>query len=285
MLRVCNWPIEPQRPVDRIAIAQIHLQLVTQPEPGIHMSEASMPSRRTMLRTAAGAGLLAGCGRSPRTVPEGDQPVTNLTLPPLTRERRDQLTPDQFLAFAKEGNQRFREGAMITRDYRGEQRATASGQYPGGVVLGCIDSRAPAEILFNFGIGDLFNARVAGNVVNPDILGSMEFATALSGAMLVVVMGHTGCAAVKGAIAGAKLGNLTGLLARLEPAVAATTFDGEKSADNMAYVDAVARKNAELTVGNVREQSKVMADLEQAGRLRIVGAMYDVSSGAVEFLT
>ena len=248
------------------------------------MNNSRTQSRRTILRSAAGAGLLAACGRTPRRTPEDDQPVTDLTLPPLTKERRDQLTPDQFLAFAKEGNQRFREGAMITRDYRGEQRATANGQYPGGVVLGCIDSRAPAEILFNFGIGDLFNARVAGNVVNPDILGSMEFATALSGAMLVVVMGHTGCGAVKGAIAGAKLGNLTGLLARLKPAVAATAFDGEKSADNLAYVDAVARKNAELTVQNVREQSTVMADLEQAGRLKIVGAMYDVGSGTVEFL-
>ena len=244
-----------------------------------------MQSRRALIRTVAGAGLLTACGgRASRILPQEAAPVTNLTLPPLTKERRDQLTPDQFLELAKEGNQRFQEGTMITRDYRAEQRATAKGQYPGGVVLGCIDSRAPAEILFNFGIGDLFNARVAGNVVNPDILGSMEFATALAGAMLVVVMGHTSCGAVKGAIAGAKLGNLTGLLARLQPAVAATTFDGEKSADNMAYVDAVARKNTELTVGNIREQSKVMADLEQAGQLKIVGAMYDIGSGDVEFV-
>jgi len=249
------------------------------------MSESKRQSRRALIKTAAAAGLLTACGgRKSHITPQEAAPVTNLTLPPLTRERRDQFTPDQLLVLMKEGNQRFREGAMITRDYRAEQRATANGQFPGGVVLGCIDSRAPAEIIFNFGIGDLFNARVAGNVVNPDILGSMEFATVLSGAMLVVVMGHTACGAVKGAIAGAKLGNLTGLLARLQPAVAATAFDGEKSADNMAYVDAVARKNAELMVGNIREQSKVMADLEQAGRLRIVGAMYDIGSGVVEFV-
>jgi carbonic anhydrase len=250
------------------------------------MSESPLQSRRALIRTAAAAGLLTACGERGQHTPTQEAPIiTNLTLPPLTMERRDQLTPDTFLEFAKEGNKRFREGAMITRDYRSEQQATAAGQYPGGVVLGCIDSRAPAEILFNFGIGDLFNARVAGNVVNPDILGSMEFATALAGAMLVVVMGHTKCGAVKGAIAGAKMGNLTGLLAKLQPAIAATTFDGEKSADNYAYVDAVARKNAEITVQNVRAQSKVMADLEQEGKLKIVGAMYDIGSGAVEFLS
>jgi carbonic anhydrase len=141
----------------------------------------------------------------------------------LTKAARDQMTPDQILATWKEGSVRFREGRKIQRDFLAEQRATASGQFPAGVLLSCIDSRAPAEILFNLGMGDIFNARVAGNIENPDILGSMEFTTKLAGAKVILFMGHSACGAVAGAIANAKLCNLTQLLAKIQPAIKATT--------------------------------------------------------------
>jgi len=150
-------------------------------------------------------------------------------------------------------------------------------------VLGCLDSRAPAEILFDVGIGDTFNARIAGNVVNDDLLGSIEFACAVAGAKAVVVLGHTACGAVKGAIDDVEMGNLTGLLARIKPAITATSFDGEKASKNAAYVDAVARTNVVVTLENMRRRSPILADLEQKKAIRVAGAMYDLATGRVEF--
>jgi carbonic anhydrase len=164
-----------------------------------------------------------------------------------------------------------------------EQRASASGQYPAAVLLSCIDSRAPAEVIMDLGIGDIFNCRVAGNVENDDILGSMEFACKLAGAKVVLVMGHTACGAVKGAIANAELGNLTGLLAKIKPAVQATSYTGDRSATNYDFVDAVARKNVELTIENIRKGSPVLVQLEIKGDIKITGAMYNLKTGAVEF--
>ena len=181
------------------------------------------------------------------------------------------------------GQPPFREGREIQRDFLAEQQATASGQFPAGVVLSCIDSRAPAEILFNLGLGDIFNARIAGNIENPDILGSMEFAAKLAGAKVVLVMGHSACGAVAGAITDAQLGNLAQLLAKFQPAIQATEYTGNRTADNVAFVDAVARKNVELTMANIRKHSPVIAELEQAGAVKIAGAFYDLKTGAVEF--
>jgi carbonic anhydrase len=200
----------------------------------------------------------------------------------LTKERRDELSPDDLIKLAKEGNERFRKGEQLQRDFLAEQRSTAEGQHPAAVLLTCIDSRAPAEILLDLGIGDVFNSRVAGNIVNEDILGSMEFACKLAGAKVVLVMGHTACGAVKGAVADAKLGNLTGLLAKIKPAVAATVYQGDRSADNYTFVDAVARTNVELTIQAIRTYSPVLEDLEKSGSIKIVGAMYDIGNGAVE---
>jgi carbonic anhydrase len=191
----------------------------------------------------------------------------------LTKEQRDRMTPAQVIDELKKGNERFRSGKMAPRDYLAEKRSSATGQYPAAVILGCIDSRAAAEIIFDAGIGDTFNARVAGNVANDDLLGSMEFACAAAGAKLVLVLGHTACGAVKGAIDDVVLGNLTGLLARIKPAIPATKFDGEKSSKNAAYVDAVARTNVALALDNIRQRSTVLADLEKQGSIRIVGAM------------
>ncbi len=201
----------------------------------------------------------------------------------LTRAQRDNMTPEQIVEAMKQGNERFRMGVRKDRNYLNEQRASATGQYPAAVLLSCIDSRAPAEVIMDLGIGDIFNCRVAGNVENPDILGSMEFACKLAGAKVVLVMGHTACGAIKGAIDNAELGNLTGLLAKIKPAVQATTYPGERSATNYAFVDAVARKNIELTVASIRKDSPVLADLEAKRTIKIAGAMYNLETGAVEF--
>lgn len=202
----------------------------------------------------------------------------------LTREQRDALTPMQVIDELKRGNERFRAGKMASRDYLAEKRASAAGQYPAAVVLGCLDSRVPAEIIFDAGIGDVFVGRVAGNVVNDDMLGSVEFACGVSGAKVVLVLGHTACGAVKGAIDDVVLGNLTGLLARIKPAIPATKFDGEKSSKNAPYVDAVARTNVLLGLGEIRRRSPILEDLEKKGTIKITGAMYDLSTGMVDFV-
>jgi carbonic anhydrase len=203
----------------------------------------------------------------------------------LTKEQRDSMTPSQVIDELKKGNERFRAGKMAPRDYLAEKRSSAAGQYPAAVILGCVDSRVPAEIIFDCGIGDLFSGRVAGNVVNDDMLGSMEFACAVSGAKLVLVLGHTACGAIKGAIDDVELGNLTGLLARIKPAIPKTEFEGEKSSKNPAYVDAVARTNVKLAIENTRRRSPVLEDLEKKGSIQITGAMYNLANGVVDFVS
>jgi carbonic anhydrase len=202
----------------------------------------------------------------------------------LTKEQRDRMTPLQVIDELKKGNERFRTGKMVPRDYLAEKRSSAPGQYPAAVVLGCLDSRVPAEIVFDAGIGDVFIGRVAGNVVNDDMLGSMEFGCAVSGAKLVLVLGHTACGAVKGAIDDVVLGNLTGLLARIKPALPETKFDGEKSSKNASYVNAVARTNVVLGLAEIRRRSPILEELEKKGSIKIVGAMYDLATGMVEFI-
>ena len=201
----------------------------------------------------------------------------------LTKEQRDKLTPDDIIALMKKGNERFRLGQESPHDYLAQQKASASGQYPAAIILSCIDSRAPAETIMDLGIGDCFNARVAGNIANDDILGSMEFACKVAGAKVVLVMGHTACGAIKGAIDRVQLGNLTGLLTKIRPAVEATRYSGERSAKNYGFVDAVARTNVELTMADVHRRSAILADLQASGAVKIVGAMYNIGSGLVEF--
>jgi carbonic anhydrase len=201
----------------------------------------------------------------------------------LTAAQRDKLTPDDILALMKKGNKRFYTGKLKERNLLAQQRASATGQHPAAILLSCVDSRAPAETILDLGIGDIFNARVAGNVENPDILGSMEFACKLAGAKVVLVMGHTACGAIKGAIDNAELGNLTGLLAKIKPAVAATTYAGERTSKNYTFVDAVARTNVGITMANIRKDSPVLAEMESSGAIKIAGAMYNLETGRVEF--
>jgi carbonic anhydrase len=222
-----------------------------------------------------GLGAVALAGGLSFAVPAGAQA--------LTQAQRDALTPEQVLKLVYEGNTRFISGQRKTRDWLAEQRATAAGQYPTAIFLSCVDSRAPVEVICDLGIGEAFNARIAGNAENDDILGSMEFATAAAGAKLVMVMGHSACGAIKGAIDNVRLGNLTLLLARFGNAIAETDkgFTGERTSKNPDYVNAVARTNVALTIGQIRERSSVMRNLERAGKIMIAGSFYDLATGRV----
>jgi carbonic anhydrase len=202
----------------------------------------------------------------------------------LTKEERDKLTPDQVIEMLERGNERFRTGKMQGHDYLAQKRASAGGQYPATAILSCIDSRAPAEIILDAGIGDTFVARIAGNIANDDLVGSLEFACAAAGAKVVVVMGHTACGAVKGAIDNVELGHLTSLLDKIKPAIPATTFTGERTSKNGAFVDAVAATNVRRTVDEIRARSSVLAGLEKDGKIKIVPSMYHLVGGRVEFL-
>jgi len=202
----------------------------------------------------------------------------------LTKEQRDKMTPEEIIHAMKAGNERFRTGRPLHRDLVREAKATAKGQYPAAIVFSCVDSRAPAELVLDFGIGEIFSGRVAGNVADEDIMGSMEFACKVAGSKVVLVMGHTACGAIKGAINEVQLGNLTALLAKIRPAVEATQYTGERTAKNYGFVDAVAKKNVLMTIANIREKSPVLRDLETSGSIKIVGSMYHLETGVVEFL-
>jgi carbonic anhydrase len=234
-------------------------------------------SRRTALRLLCGSWLALG-GVSLVT-PRAAQAAA------LTKEQRDQLSPEQVLEMLRAGNERFRAGQMQAHDYLAQKRASAGGQYPAAAILSCIDSRAPAEIILDTGIGDTFNARVAGNIANDDIVGSLEFACAAAGAKLVLVMGHTACGAVKGAIDNVELGHLTALLDKIKPAVPATTFTGERTSKNADFVDAVAATNVRRTVDEIRQRSSILAGLEKQGKVKFVGSMYHLVGGRVEFFS
>jgi len=197
---------------------------------------------------------------------------------------QDAATPKLILESLKSGNANFVNGKSTPRNYIQQVKATAAGQYPLASVVSCIDSRAPAEIVFDRGIGDIFNARVAGNIVNEDILGSLEFASKVMGAKLIVVLGHTSCGAIKGACDDAKLGNLTQLVAKIKPAVAAVPNDGkDRSSKNYAFVDLVAERNVHMTVQMIRDKSPILKEMEQKGEIMIVGAMYDLKTGKVSW--
>ena len=199
----------------------------------------------------------------------------------LTEAQRDSLTPDQVVKAFLDGNARFVSGTQRDRDFLGEMKSSAEGQYPALIVLSCIDSRTPVEVISDLGIGDTFNAKVAGNAVNDDILGSMEYACAVAGAKAILVMGHTSCGAIKGAIDNVVLGNLTLLLARFKSAIDATAYEGSRTSKNAAFVDAVARTQVLKSAQQVRQRSVVLANLEAEGKIRIVASMYDVASGVV----
>jgi len=205
----------------------------------------------------------------------------------LTSDARQAMSPSQVVADLKAGNQRFVSGSSMNYDYLSQVEKSAAGQYPKAVVLSCLDSRVPPELVFDQGIGDIFVGRVAGNFENTDMLGSMEFATALAGAKAIVVLGHSNCGAVKGAADDAKLGNLTETLANIKPAVEAAKAkvpQGPHNSKNHTFVEAVAVENVRITVRNITERSQVLAERVAKGDLIIVGGMYDLETGSIQWL-
>lgn len=240
-----------------------------------HDADGCCADRRTFL-VAGAVGLV--------TLAAGAGPALAEGSAALTKAQRDAMTPDQVISAMLDGNARFASGQQRPRDFLAEQRSSSTGQYPAAVALSCVDSRAPVEIVCDLGIGDTFNARLAGNVVNDDVLGSMEFACAVAGAKLVVVMGHTACGAVKGAIDDVVLGNLTGLVAKIRPAIVATEFAGDRTSATAAFVDAVAVTNTAMCVEQIRERSRVLREMEEKGDIKIVGAMYDLASAKVTLI-
>jgi len=197
-----------------------------------------------------------------------------------TKESQAAFTPAKALDKLKAGNTRFRTGASVERNLPAKVKATATGQYPFAVVLSCMDSRVPAEMVFDQTIGSLFSIRVAGNVVNADNLGSLEYAAKVIGTKLIVVLGHTSCGAIKGAVDNVKLGNLTELLAKIQPAVAAS---GPGTSKDNAYVDKVGEQNVRLAMKEIREKSPVLKEMLDSGAVGMVGGMYDLETGAVTF--
>lgn len=203
-----------------------------------------------------------------------------------TRESQATMTPQKALRYLKEGNERFQNNLKTNRNLLEQVNDTRDGQFPFATILSCIDSRVSAELVFDQGLGDIFSIRIAGNFVNEDILGSMEFASKLAGTKLLVVLGHTSCGAIKGACDHARMGNLTALINKLEPAVAEVKEPKDESlrnSKNIEFVDAVSEKNVLLTIDNIKERSRILAEMEKNKEIMIVGAMYDISTGAVDF--
>ncbi|MDG1393398.1 MAG: carbonic anhydrase family protein [Flavobacteriaceae bacterium] len=203
-----------------------------------------------------------------------------------TKETQTAMTPETSLQALKEGNERFINATQVVRDLNAQVAATSTGQYPFATVLHCIDSRVSAEHVFDQGIGDLFSIRIAGNFVNEDILGSMEFACKLAGTKVLVVLGHTACGAVKGACDHARMGNLTALINKIEPAVDAVELPADESlrtSGNIDFVNSVATKNVEMTLNDIRTNSAILKEMEANGELIIIGGMYDIANGKVTF--
>jgi carbonic anhydrase len=204
----------------------------------------------------------------------------------LTKDEQQRLQPDEVVTLLFEGNARFVSGDVTSRDHRAQVRAAVKGQWPKAVILSCVDSRVPVEDVFDCGIGDLFVARVAGNIVNVDMLGSLEFACAVAGAKVIMVLGHEYCGAIKGAIDKVELGNLTALLNIISPAIDEVEgHDGVRVASNPAFVHRVAEQNVLRSVRRIREESPILRTLEESGQIRIIGCMYDLDTSVVELLT
>ena len=213
-----------------------------------------------------------------------EESIVGLVEDVLTAEEQAALTPDMVIQSFKEGNGRFMRNDLTTRNHSEQVRKSTNAQYPKAIVLSCVDSRVPVEDVFDRGIGDVFVARVAGNFENTDILGSMEFATKVSGAKLILVMGHEGCGAIKAAIDQAKLGNITAMLENIKPAVdSLSSYEGDQTSANPEFVHLVTEKNVRLSIDDIRQRSPILKEMEEQGQLKIAGALYDMDTGAVEF--
>lgn len=204
----------------------------------------------------------------------------------LSAQEQEKLTPDEVIRILKKGNQEFVDDKLTIRNNTKRVREAACGQYPKAVIVSCLDSRVPVEDVFHRGIGDIFVARVAGNIINEDILGSLEYGCKVSNAKLIMVLGHENCGAIKSAIDDVKLGNITTLLSKIRPAVklAEESFTGEKNSYNLDFMEDVCKKNVELAIEEIREKSPILKEMEENGEIKIIGGIYDMDSGKVDFL-
>lgn len=218
------------------------------------------------------------------SITETVEPVEGLVEKVLTKEQQDAMTPDYIITSLKEGNVRFMNNDLTARNHSKQVRNSTLAQYPKAIVLSCVDSRVPVEDVFDKGIGDLFVARVAGNFMNEDILGSMEFACKVSGSKLILVMGHQHCGAIKAAIDDVKLGNITPMLQKIRPAVEMVKYDGERNSKNPEFVTMVAISNIKNTIDQIRLNSPILKEMEDKGEIKIVGAKYDMETGKVIWL-
>ena len=201
-----------------------------------------------------------------------------------TKETQQSLTPAKAKQILIEGNQRFMNNIKMNRNLLQQVNDTSDGQFPFAVILSCIDSRTSSELIFDQGLGDIFSTRIAGNIINEDILGSMEFACKLAGSKLVVVLGHSKCGAIKGACDNAQLGHLTGLLAKIHPAIESVkSVEGARNSSNPDYVEKVSETNVKMMMHQIREKSLILRELHNNGEIGIVGGMYNVDTGEVEF--
>lgn len=201
-----------------------------------------------------------------------------------TQEIQRNMTPQKALEILQQGNLRFINNLKLHRDLLDQVNVTSAGQYPFATILSCIDSRTSAELIFDQGLGDIFSIRIAGNLVNEDILGSMEFACKVAGSKLILVLGHSRCGAIRGACDGVEMGNLSKLLKKLQPAVgAAECPSGERNSENEDFVERVAHINVELAIKNIEQNSDILCEMHAAGEIAIAGGMYDVQTGKVEF--
>ncbi|WP_026899157.1 carbonic anhydrase family protein [Daejeonella oryzae] len=219
---------------------------------------------------------------SAETIVSNEDRVVNSVM---TKEEQEKLTPDVVLQDFKAGNTRFHNKDITKRDHSEQVRKSAVGQFPKAVVLSCLDSRVTVEDVFDQGIGDVFVGRVAGNFINEDLLGSLEFASKVAGAKLILVMGHQHCGAVKAAIDDVKLGNITVMLSKIKPAVAMSQdFKGEKTSKNEEFVKYVSENNVRYAMNQIREKSPIIKELEEKGQVKIVGVFYRLTDGTIEFL-
>ena len=229
------------------------------------------------------------CQNAPEKPQTPESPSTNELKPlvekVLSSEEQAAITPDAIYEELKAGNKRFLAGDLTARDHSAQVRNSTFGQYPKAVILSCLDSRVPVSDVFDRGIGDIFVGRVAGNFVNEDMLGSMEFGCKVAGSKLILVMGHEHCGAVKAAIDDVQLGNITAMLSKIKPAVELVSdFEGEKTSKNDAFVHAVCESNVKNTINEIRINSPILKEMEENGEIKIVGAVYDMSSGEVMFI-
>jgi carbonic anhydrase len=231
--------------------------------------------------------LITGCKKEePKTnAPKEEKTTKQLSSEVITQDKQKSLKPDAVLQSFKDGNKRFVENKLTQYDYLKQVHETSHGQYPEAIVLSCIDSRVAVELIFDKGIGDVFVARVAGNISNVDNLASMEYSCKVVGSKLILVLGHAHCGAVKAAIDDTKLGNITALLEKITPSVGKfPDYHGDKTSKNYEFVDMIGKENVKETIENIRKNSPILKEMEDKGEIKIAGAFYNIEDGKVEFL-